>query len=70
MIVLEGGKKQVMPVGIVFFHHSLEHGFEDLVDNLKLAISLRIISKGIVVLKLQHSGELYPNRILKVRTVV
>ena len=57
-------------VRILFVHHSVEHGFEDLVESLNLAISLRIISKGILVFKLQHIRELFPYRILKVRTVV
>ena len=60
-------KEQLVSVGLVFVQHSLEHGFEDLVDNLNLAISLRVISGGILVFKFQLGGELYPNNILEMR---
>ena len=59
-----------MPVGLVFFHHSLEHGFEDIVDSLNLVIFLMVISQGMLVFKFQHGGEICPKNILKMRTVV
>ena len=70
MVGPDNMKEHVVPVGLVFVYHSLEHGFEDLVDILNLSISLRVISRGILVFKLQHGEELYPNSVLKMRTVV
>ena len=67
---LEGGKEKVVPVVLVFVHHSLEHGFEDLVDSLNLAITLRVIRRGILVFKIQHGKEIFPKNVLKMRTLV
>ena len=57
-------------VGLVFFHHYLEHGFEDLVDILNLDIVMRVISRRILVFKFQYGGELCPNIVLEVRNMV
>ena len=70
MVGLESGKEHVFLVGLVFLYCPLEHDFEDLVGSLNLAISLRVISRGILVFKLQHGRKLYPNSVLKMRTVV
>ena len=70
LVGLEGRKEQVVPVDLVFFHHYLEHDFEDLVDSLNLSISLRVIRRGILVFKLQQVREFCPNIVLEMRIVV
>ena len=60
----------MVPVGLMVSYHPLEHGFDDFFDNFNLSISLRVVGRGVLVLKIQHGLNLGPNRILKMMTVV
>jgi hypothetical protein len=36
----------MMPVGLMFVDSTLQHGFEDFVDNLNLSVGLRVVWGG------------------------
>jgi hypothetical protein len=38
-------EKHVIPIGFVFVHYLLQHGFEDLVDGLDLTIGMCSMGK-------------------------
>lgn len=70
LIYPKGRKKHVMLIGLVHIHRPLEHGFEDLVYSLNLAISMWVIGRGKLVLNLKKGWEFFPHNILKVSTVI
>jgi hypothetical protein len=40
------GKQHKVPIGIMFVYCALQHGLEDLVDNLYLSIGMRAVWGG------------------------
>jgi hypothetical protein len=47
----------MMPIGLMLVNRALQHGFEDLVDHLYLAIGLRVVWGVIVAREAIHKAQ-------------
>ena len=60
----------MLSIGLVLIHHPLEHGFEDFVNRLNLAIALRAIGGEKLLLKFQNLCMFLPNCFFEVRILI